>query len=157
MSKFALSSVAAGLIGGVLLLSGHSPAAAATLPSPALAAPGDTAVVEEVQRRRGDRARRGDHGRRYDRHRHGPRHSWSRPGYRHRYGNYYYSSPWWHGPSVGFSFSLPGVALGLTAPGIGGSSSHVQWCMNRYRTYDPHTDTYVPRIGERAYCNSPYR
>ncbi|MFW6077700.1 MAG: BA14K family protein [Hyphomicrobiales bacterium] len=32
----------------------------------------------------------------------------------------------------------------------------MQWCLNRYRTYDPATDTYIPRVGERAYCNSPY-
>jgi hypothetical protein len=36
------------------------------------------------------------------------------------------------------------------------TSRHVQWCLDRYRTYDPHTDTFVGR-GYRTYrCNSPY-
>lgn len=41
-------------------------------------------------------------------------------------------------------------------PSVYGHYSHVQWCINRYRSYDPRTDTYVPRIGVRARCNSPY-
>jgi hypothetical protein len=150
MRKFVFSGVAAGLIGGAMLLSGTSPASAATLPSPALTAPGDTAMVEEVQRRRGDRVHR------YDRSRHGPRYRTVRPGYRHYYGGYYYSSPWWHGPGFGFGITVPGFSFGLTAPGVGLPAAHVQWCMNRYRTYDPATDTYIPRVGQRARCSSPY-
>ncbi|MFN7025071.1 MAG: BA14K family protein [Pseudorhizobium sp.] len=33
---------------------------------------------------------------------------------------------------------------------------HIQWCMDRYRSYRPSDDTYVPRAGVRAYCSSPY-
>jgi hypothetical protein len=150
MHKFVLAGMAAGVIGGAMMLSGSAPASAATLPSFAVATPGDTAVVEKVHRSRRDRQVR-----RYDRRYHGPRYSYARPGFRHYYGGHYYSSPWWYGPSIGFGFTVPGVTLGLT-PGYGGSSAHVQWCMNRYRTYDPRTDTYIPRVGERAYCNSPY-
>jgi hypothetical protein len=156
MHKFVMSGIAAGVIGGAMLLSGSAPASAATLPSFAVATPGDTAVVENVQYSSRDRrARRDRQARRYDRRYHGQRYSYARPGFRHYYGGHYYSSPWWYGPSIGFGFTLPGVTLGLT-PGYGGSSAHVQWCMNRYRTYDPGTDTYIPRVGERAYCNSPY-
>ena len=35
-------------------------------------------------------------------------------------------------------------------------NAHVNWCLNRYRSYDVRTDTYVPRRGVRKYCNSPY-
>lgn len=36
------------------------------------------------------------------------------------------------------------------------SRAHVQWCYNRYRTYDHHTNSFVIRHGQRAYCVSPY-
>ncbi|MFN3814707.1 BA14K family protein [Brevundimonas sp.] len=29
---------------------------------------------------------------------------------------------------------------------------HVRACQQRYRTYDPRTDTYIPRVGQRARC-----
>jgi len=154
MFKFVFSGLAAGVIGGAMLLSGTAPASAVSLPSMAVTAPAEAAMVEEVHRR-GDRRYSRRDARRYDRRRHGPRYSYRRPGFRHYYGGYYYSSPWWSGPSIGFGITLPGVALGLGGS-YGGSSAHAQWCLNRYRTYDPSTDTYIPRVGERAYCNSPY-
>ncbi|HUE47510.1 MAG TPA: BA14K family protein [Aestuariivirgaceae bacterium] len=139
MSKFVLSGLAAGVIGGAMLLAGTIPASAVSLPSLTLAAPAEAQIVEEVHRR-GDRRR----------------YSYRRPGFHHYYGGHYYSSPWWIGPSIGFGITVPSVALGLGGGSYGGSSAHVQWCLNRYRTYDPRTDTYIPRVGERAYCNSPY-
>ena len=162
MNSFVFSGLAAGVIGGAMLLSGTVPASAASLPSLTLAAPAEANMVEDVDRRGERRVRRGDDrqysrrdGRReYDRYRDGSRYSYRRPGFDHYYGGYYYSSPWWSGPSIGFGITVPGVTLGLG--GYGGSSAHVQWCLNRYRTYDPATDTYIPRVGERAYCNSPY-
>lgn len=36
------------------------------------------------------------------------------------------------------------------------SSRHVQWCADRYRSYRASDNTYVPRAGVRAVCNSPY-
>ena len=155
MSKFVLSGLAAGVIGGAMLLSGTAPASAVSLPSLTLAAPAETQIVEQVQRRGERRYSRRDGRRHYDRHRHGPRYSYRRPGFSHYYGGYYYGSPWWTGPSIGFGLTVPGVTLGLGS-GYGGRSAHVQWCLNRYRTYDPGSDTYIPRVGERAYCNSPY-
>jgi hypothetical protein len=167
MSKFVFSGLAAGLFGGAMLLAGSVPASAVSLPSLTLAAPAEAQIVEQVQRRGersvrrgGDNRRysRGDGRRHYDRHRHGSRYSYRRPGYDHYYGGHYYSSPWWIGPSIGFGITVPGVALGLGGYGdsYGGSSAHVDWCLNRYRTYDPSSDTYIPRVGERAYCISPY-
>jgi hypothetical protein len=155
MSKFVFSGLAAGVIGGAMLLAGSVPASAVSLPSLTLAAPAEAQVVEQVQRRGERRYSRRDGRRDYDRHRHGPRYSYRRPGFHHYYGGHYYASPWWSVPSIGFGITVPGVALGLGG-GYGGSSAHVQWCLNRYRTYDPGSDTYIPRVGERAYCNSPY-
>jgi hypothetical protein len=34
---------------------------------------------------------------------------------------------------------------------------HVAWCADRYRTYDPHTDTFIGRGYKRYRCVSPYR
>ena len=38
---------------------------------------------------------------------------------------------------------------------VGGS--HVRWCMNRYRTYDPRSNTFIGYDGDRHRCRSPYR
>lgn len=37
------------------------------------------------------------------------------------------------------------------------SNSHVQWCLNRYRSYNPRTDQYLGYDGRYHYCRSPYR
>ena len=36
------------------------------------------------------------------------------------------------------------------------SDRHVAWCLSRYRTYDPHTDTYIGKRQRAHRCNSPY-
>lgn len=33
---------------------------------------------------------------------------------------------------------------------------HVRWCLENYRTYNPHTDTFHPKIGVTAVCVSPW-
>jgi hypothetical protein len=33
----------------------------------------------------------------------------------------------------------------------------VHWCLNRYRSYDPSSDTFLGYDGYRHRCNSPYR
>ncbi|MAY61341.1 MAG: hypothetical protein CML29_03945 [Rhizobiales bacterium] len=38
----------------------------------------------------------------------------------------------------------------------GNSNAHVAWCLDRYRSYDIPTDTYMSHSGYRKYCNSPY-
>jgi hypothetical protein len=160
MSKLAISGVAAGLIGGAMLLSGFTPATAATLPNLGLSASGETALVEQVARRDRDRSSRyerrrdrissRDRDRRYDRSRHGSRYSYARPGFRHHYGGYYYSSPWWIGPSIGFALTVPSYGGGY------GGNAHVEWCLNRYRSYDPGSDTFLGYDGYRHRCNSPF-
>lgn len=70
-----------------------------------------------------------------------------------------------HGPNFfGGPFFL-GLGLGLVAPryypaypayGARYGNAHVQWCINRYRTYNPATNTYFIRKGVPAVCVSPY-
>lgn len=163
MKKIGLCAAAAAVIGGAMLLFGPAPATATTLTSFTLAAPGETATTEEVRHRRGHRSRRhsrrhrSGYSRRYDRHRHGRRYRYRRPGFSYGYGGYYYANPWWVGPGIGLGVTVPVYPAPVyPAPSLHGHSGHVQWCMNRYRTYDVATDTYVPRIGVRARCNSPY-
>ena len=38
----------------------------------------------------------------------------------------------------------------------GGGSSHVQWCLNRYRSYNPRTNTWVSYSGQVRQCVGPY-
>jgi len=149
MRRFQMTTLTAGLIGGTMLLFGAAPASAVTLPSTALAAPAEAGVVEQVQRRGDRRARRGDRVRRYSRRHHRAHRSrrHARRSFRHHHGFRH------HRPSFGFSFIVPGVTLGLR----GGSSAHVHWCLNRYRSYDPASDTFLGYDGYRHRCNSPYR
>lgn len=142
-------AVAAAIIGGAVALFAPTPASATVVSGSAAAAAVETALAEEVRHTR--RHRR--HSRRYDRHRHGSRYRHRRPGFTFHYGGYYYANPWWVGPSVGFGVTVPVYP----APSVHVPSAHVEWCSHRYRSYDPRTDTYVPRIGVRARCNSPYR
>jgi hypothetical protein len=38
----------------------------------------------------------------------------------------------------------------------GASEAHVQWCLQRFRSYDITSDTYLNYDGNRYRCNSPY-
>jgi hypothetical protein len=149
MRKFGFTAMAAGLIGGAMLLSGTAPAAATTLSGSTLAAPGATTMVEQVRRHRGERARQ------YDSRRHGSRHRQARSGYRYHHGGYYYASPWWlAAPAFGLSIIVPQHS-GQTYSGYS-HSAHVQWCFNRFRSYNAATDRYLGYDGLYHRCNSPY-
>jgi hypothetical protein len=45
----------------------------------------------------------------------------------------------------------------VRSPAVRAGNRHVQWCLNRYRSYNPATDQYLAYAGEYRYCNSPYR
>jgi BA14K-like protein len=55
-----------------------------------------------------------------------------------------------------------GLGLALTAPYYGGGynngygNSHVDYCMRRYRSYDPRTNTFMGYDGYRHECVGPY-
>jgi hypothetical protein len=74
------------------------------------------------------------------------------------------------GISLGFGFGFPGfyrpyyepyyyqpyyAQSYYYAPAYG--SGHVRYCLNRYRTYDPRSDTFIGYDGYRHRCRSPYR
>ena len=86
-----------------------------------------------------------------------------RPGYR-SYGDYWFpAGAFVAGALLGGALASPGP--GYYAPRYyaprrvyrsSGSSSHVEWCYNRYRSYDAASDTYQPYNGPRRTCYSPY-
>ena len=141
MTRTGFPAMGVALLGGAMLLSGTQAASATALPDYAVAVPIAKGLVKEVRNQNDGR-----HILRYDRSRHGERHQYRRPGFTYHYDGYYYSNPWWLGPGAGNGAAPPSQQ----------PAAHVEWCSNRYRSYDVATDTYVPRIGVRARCDSPY-
>jgi hypothetical protein len=83
----------------------------------------------------------------------GHRYHYRRPGYAYHHGGWWYSSPWWDagaGVAVG---ALVGSAVATANSPL--YDSHVSWCLNRYRTYDPRTDTFRGNDGLRHRCVGP--
>lgn len=39
---------------------------------------------------------------------------------------------------------------------VGGGNAHVAWCAQRYRSYQPYSNTFTGYDGLQHYCNSPY-
>jgi hypothetical protein len=148
MKIISLSALLIGLAAAPWMgLSALSDATAAPLSASMYAAPDRTAAIEQVQQRRDVR--------RWDRHRHGPRYRSRTPTYRYHYDGWWYASPWWgSGPSITFGFGTPGYYGGYYG---GYHSAHIDWCLNRYRSYDPRTDTFLGYDGFRHRCRSPYR
>lgn len=96
---------------------------------------------------------------RYNQRRHGVRYSYRRGPYVHYYGGYYYARPWWtydNDPGFSISIGIPALVVGSSHYHGGGWNAHVRWCLNRYRTYNPRTNTYAAFDGYRRRCNSPY-
>jgi len=83
-----------------------------------------------------------------------------KPYYRYNYG--WNNNPW--------PYFAAGAAIGYAGAyyynddyydegpnyGYGGYNAHVQWCLNRYRSYDPASDTYMGYDGYRHRCRAPY-
>ncbi len=65
---------------------------------------------------------------------------------RHYYQGYYYQTPWW---------TLP-LIIGNTIANGNHGRPHVQWCLSRYRSYNPRTDLWLGNSGRHYRCNSPY-
>jgi hypothetical protein len=88
----------------------------------------------------------------------GDRYRYRHGGYRHYHNGWYYNSPWWlAAPLVGGAlvgaYAAPRVYYDNDDYAGGG---HVEWCMNRYRSYDPRSNTFVGYDGYRHECNSPF-
>jgi hypothetical protein len=116
----------------------------------------------------------------YNRNRHGPRYAYRHGPYRYHYGGWWYARPWWGvgpgyavEPGYGYGYAYgdpgyegdPGYAQGDPDGGYGGDQGyadggggdpHVQWCMNRYRSYDPQSDSFMGYDGQPHRCLGPY-
>ena len=71
----------------------------------------------------------------------------------HYHNGFYYSNPWW--------LMAPLVAGSVIVGANNDSSSnyggrHVEWCSDRYRSYDARNNTWVSYGGQVRECNSPY-
>ena len=92
----------------------------------------------------------------YNKRWHGDRYRYRHGGYRHYRNGWYYASPWW--------IAAPLVAGAVIAPRVDDNGyygndyggGHVQYCLDRYRSYDPRTNTFLGYDGYRRECNSPY-
>jgi hypothetical protein len=90
----------------------------------------------------------------YDYRRHGYRYRYRRPGYGYYYGGWWYTTPFW----LSVPYYAPPVYRPVPPPVYGGGvSRHVQWCLNRYRSYNPRTDTFLGYDGRYHRCRSPWR
>ncbi|WP_374591130.1 BA14K family protein [Ciceribacter sp. RN22] len=67
--------------------------------------------------------------------------------------------PWYYRPAPPpiWYRPAPPVYRRLPPPVYYLPSAHVRWCMNRYRSYNPRTDTYFGFDGRFHRCRSPYR
>lgn len=81
----------------------------------------------------------------------GPRYRYRYPGYNYFYSGFWYPWPWWSYNGGGWGFEV-----GDAFAGGSNASQHVQWCMNRYRSYNPRTDTYTGYDGKKHRCRGPY-
>lgn len=140
------------IVGGFsLLLVGSGNAFAASVPAAGLGDMADygpgSKIVQKVAHRHYHHRRSHRHPHaaprhrhRYDRRRHGPRYRYRRPGFGYYWGGWWYGTPWWF-------YSTPRRYY----------SRHVEWCLGRYRSYNPATDMYLGYDGRYHRCRSPYR
>ena len=110
--------------------------------------------------------------RRYIRRYNGDQYSYRRHGYNHYRGRYYGNRypyrryPYYgYGYGDGYGYGSSWIGFGVPFFGFGyddygydnyGGGGHVRWCLNRYRSYDPRSDTYLGYDGHRHFCRSPY-
>jgi|GEM_PF-1070068 hypothetical protein len=159
-----VKSFAVGAAGAIALLGmslSSAPAYAETALDPwAAVAPHQSELVQTIDyHRRGVRPRYDDRPR-YDRRYHGDRYRSPRGAYRHRYTDgYYYANPWW---SLGLGFGAviapePVRPHRVRPVAPRSASAHVDWCFDRYRSYNPRSDTFTGFDGVVRRCRSPYR
>ena len=83
-----------------------------------------------------------------------PRWNGGRQEYRGRYYRHGYRGDRGYGwdPGAAAAAGIVGLAVGSMIAGSASGDRHVQRCLNRYRSYDPDTDTFVGNDGRRHYC-----
>ena len=71
--------------------------------------------------------------------------------FRFHLGGYYYPYPFWQNIyDDGYWYYADDFDYGSDY------KAHVWWCLNRYRSYDIRSDTFMGYDGRRHRCNSPY-
>ncbi len=156
MSTYAYLTGAA--IGHAALTGLGGAASAAPLTPLQLTAEQNGNVVQVANKWERDRNRRMTKN--WDRERHGRRCNNRIGGCRHFYRGYYYETPWWTIPLiVGGGFGADRYVDDYDFEDnvyYGGGSAHVRWCLNRYKSYNPRTNTWVAYSGRVRQCISPY-
>ncbi len=99
----------------------------------------------------------------WDRERHGSRCEYRRGECRHFYRGFYYETPWWTLPfavddTIGSHRYYDGdYDYYDDEDDEGGwSNSHIEWCLKRYRSYNPRNNTWVSYSGRVRECISPF-
>jgi hypothetical protein len=152
MKNLSLVMLGAALGFGTMALTGGGASAGALQPL----AEQNVADDDIILVAQGDRDRRMRTS--WDRRRDGRRCSERLGNCRHFHDGYYYETPWW---------TLPLIVGGSVAADryyddydddyeVAYGSSHVEWCLDRYRSYNPSTNTWVSFSGEVHECVSPY-
>jgi hypothetical protein len=86
----------------------------------------------------------------YNRNSHGYRcNSWS-GNCRHYHNGYYYQNEWWIVPGI------IGGAIIQDSVNHRYGNSHVRWCQQRYRSYNPRTNLWLSNSGQYRQCRGPY-
>ncbi|KJS15570.1 MAG: transmembrane protein [Hoeflea sp. BRH_c9] len=82
------------------------------------------------------------------------------PGYRQPRTGYRRYNGYWFPPAA---FALGAIIGGAITQGNSGNvrpgyinPQHVNWCHNKYRSYDARTNSFQPYHGPRRECRSPY-
>ena len=150
MKKLSLVVLGAALGFSTMALTGGGASAAALQPFHPLAQSQQIANDGMVQLAQSKRERMRD---RWDRKRDGDRCSRRDDRCRHYHRGRYYETPWW---------TLPLIIGGSIAANNyddydgGYGNRHVEWCLDRYRSYNPRNNTWVSYSGNVNQCNSPY-
>jgi hypothetical protein len=146
-----ISLLAAGAMFGfaaISLTGGAASAAGMPLSSPAATQSTVVDGIIQVAERRNDRRMRSS----WDMKRDGRRCSKRLGNCRHYHRGHYYETPWWTLPLIiGGS-----IAVNNAYDGDGYGNRHVEWCLDRYRSYNPRNNTWVAYSGNVNQCNSPY-
>ena len=157
MKNLSLVILGAALGFGAMALTGGGASAAALQPFQPLAQTQQNVSNDgmiQLAASKNDRRMRSD----WNRDRDGDRCSRRNDRCRNFHNGYYYETPWWTLPLI--------IGGGIAANNydddyddeidVASGSSHVEWCLDRYRSYNPRTNTWVSYSGEVRECNSPY-
>lgn len=153
MKYLSLVTLGAAVGFATLALTGGGASAAALQPFQPLAAQQQNDGMMQLAASKQDRRMRSD----WDSRRDGRRCSKRFGDCRHYHNGYYYETPWWTLPLfIGGAIAAQNNYDGDGYDGDGYGDRHVEWCFDRYRSYNPRNNTWVSYSGRVNQCNSPY-